>query len=151
MSKPQIQDLLKRINYLEAEIEMQKQILFSRPSQNKKEIEEALQIIAAKKGEIGQLREQIKELDPQEYDQILIFEKAVEDFRKLATERDFQSIVGRNVGEECSLKLINGTSIECLIKACDKESNWTIITMQGEILDYPASEVAEKYEHPVLH
>jgi len=151
MGKPQVQDLLKRINYLEAEIEMQKQILFSRPSQKKDEIEAALQIIAEKKNEINILRDQIKEIDPQEYDQILLFEKAVEDFRKLAAERNFQSIVGRNVGEGCNLELNNGTSVECLIKACDEDSNWTIITMQGEIRDYPAADVAEKYQPPIIH
>jgi len=151
MSKPQVQDLLKRINYLEAEIELQKQILFSRPSQKKDEIEEALQTIADKKNEIIKLRDQIKEIDPQEYDQILLFEKAVEDFRELAAKRNYQSIVGRNVGEGCSLELTNGTTIECLIKACDQDSNWTIITMQGKIHNYPAADVAEKYQPPVIH
>ena len=150
MSKPQIQDLLKRINYLEAEIELQKQILFSRPSQKKDEIEEAVQIIADKKKDILELREQIKELDPREFEQIMLFEKAVEEFRTLAAKKDFQSITGRNVGEECSLELINGEKVECLIKACDKASNWTIIAMTGEIKDYPAKEVKEKYQEPIV-
>lgn len=150
MGKPQVQDLLKRINYLEAEIEMQKQILFSRPSQNKKEIEEALTIVANKKSEIEGLREQIRQLDAQEYDQILLFERAVEEFRKIAGKREFQSIVGRNVGEECVLELRSGESIECLIKACDKHSNWTVITMTGEIRDYTAAEAVEKYQPPII-
>lgn len=150
MGTPQVQDILKRINYLEAEIELQKQILYSRPSQSKKEIEEALTIIAAKKQDVHDLREQIRELDPDEYERILVFEQAVEEFKKLAAERDFQSITGRNVGEECVLKLNNGKSIECLIKACDIDSNWTIVTMSGEVQDFPSSEVAEKYEKPII-
>ncbi|EKD39250.1 MAG: hypothetical protein ACD_75C00464G0001, partial [uncultured bacterium] len=32
MTKPTVQDILKRINYIEADIDIQKQILFSIPS-----------------------------------------------------------------------------------------------------------------------
>ena len=151
MSKTLIQNILKRINYLEAEIEIQKQIVFSVSSNDRKTIESLLAIIAGKKKEIDELRGQIRETDPEEYEKIIVFEKAVDDFKKIATERQFQTIIGRNVDEECSLELIDGQRIECLIKACDIGSNWTVITLNGEIRDYPAERVAEKYQPPIIH
>jgi hypothetical protein len=151
MSKTLVQNLLKRINYLEAEIEIQKQIAFSTQSGDRKTIECLLTIIAEKKKEISDLRNQIREEDPEEYEKIIIFEKAVEDFKKLASKRSFQNIIGRNVDEDCALELTNGKQISCLVKACDANSNWTVITLSGEIRDYPAEQVVEKYKPPIIH
>ena len=43
-----------------------------------------------------------------------------------------------------TLLLQGGDRVECLIKACDREGNWTIITIDGEIKQYSAANVAEK-------
>lgn len=140
------QDLLKKINYIEADIEIHKQILFSIPSDNKQEIENTLKIIAAKKEDITQLRNEIKKIDPEEHKWIVVFEKAINNFKKIAAEKQFQSIVSRNVNENCSLALTDDTEIECLIKACDKNGDWTIITLKGEIKYFEKDTVAEKPE-----
>ena len=42
MTHPKTEDLLKKINYIEADLEIQKQILFSIPSANKEEIEKTI-------------------------------------------------------------------------------------------------------------
>ena len=140
------QDLLKKINYIEADIEIHKQILFSIPSDNRQEIEKILKVIAGKKEEINLLRQEIKEIDPEEDRWITVFENAVNDFKKIAADKKFQSIVSRNVNEPCSLSLTNKTELECLIKACDENGDWTIITLGGEIKYFEKDAVAEEPE-----
>jgi len=149
MSKTQ--DLLKKINYIEADIEIQKQILFSTPSEQTAEMEKTIGLIAAKKAEIETLRQQIRELDPEEFARILIFEKAINDFKNLAKTRQFTSITGKNINESCRLAMKDGEPIDCLVKACDAEGNWTIITLDGEIRHFEQAAVTEKpAESPIL-
>ena len=138
------QNILKRINYIEADIEIHKQILFSIPSDNRQEIENTLRIIAGKKEKITQLRDEIQRIDPESFKQITVFEKAVTEFKKFAAEKKFQSIVSKNIGEQCTLSLVNMAGIECLIKACDENGDWTIITPEGEIRYFKKNEVAEE-------
>ncbi len=149
MSK--IHDLLKMINYIEADIEIQRQILLSIPSEQREEMEKTIGIIAAKKGEIETLRQQIKEFDPAEFERIVVFEKAINAFKELATTRQFTSITGKNINESCQLELTNGKAVECLVKACDAEGNWTIITLDGELHHFAQSAVAEKPVETPIH
>jgi hypothetical protein len=144
MTHPKTEDLLKKINYIEADVEIQKQILFSIPSNRQGEMEATISLIAAKREEIEVLRQELKKHDPEEFARIVLFENAVARFRKIAKDTPFQSIVNRNVHEECSLALQNGARVECLIKACDQNCTWTIITIDGEIKQFPAAAVAEK-------
>ncbi|MFH0781952.1 MAG: hypothetical protein V2B20_08370 [Pseudomonadota bacterium] len=148
---PKVQDLLKKINYIEADIEIQKQILFSIPSDQKAEMEKSVSIIAAKRKEIETLRQEIREIDPAEYERILIFEKAINEFKQLAATRKFSSIIGRNINEACQLALNHDEAAECLIKACDADGNWTIITLDGEIRHFEQAEVAEKPPETSIH
>lgn len=138
------QNILKKINYIEADIEIHKQILFSIPSENRQEIENTLRIIAGKKEEITQLRDEIQRIDPEWFKQITVFEKAIADFKKIAAEKKFQTIVSKNIGEQCTLSLANVTEVECLIKACDENGDWTIITPEGEICYFEKNEVVEE-------
>jgi len=144
MTTPKTHDLLKKINYLEADIEIQKQVLFSIPSDQKEEMEKTIRIIATQKEEIEVLRQEIKEIDPDEYQRIVVYEKAINEFKQIATEKKFQSIIGRNVNEDCVLQLKDTDDIECLIKACDENGDWTIITMDGKIKHFTENVVAEK-------
>ncbi len=149
MSKTQ--DLLKKINYIEADIEIQKQILFSIPTEQRAEMEKTVTLIAAKRAEIETLRQQIKEIDPEEFERILIFEKAISEFKLLATTRQFTSITGKNIDESCQLALKDEAAIECLIKACDSLGNWTIITLEGEVRHFPQAAVTEKPAETPVH
>ena len=137
------QDLLRKINFIEVDVEIQKQILFSIPSDQPEEMEKTIAVIANKTKEIETLREKIKNLDPEEYQRIMIFEKAISTFRELASKNEFQSIVSREIGGECVLDIKDSTNIECLIKACDAQENWTIITLDGEIQQYTKEQVNE--------
>jgi biotin-(acetyl-CoA carboxylase) ligase len=144
MTHPKTEALLKKINYIEADVEIQKQILFSIPSEQQTEMEKTISLIAAGKKEIELLREELKEIDPVEYARIIRFENTLTEFKKIAAANPFQSVVNRNVHEQCSLLLQDGDQVECLIKACDTKGNWTIITIDGEIKQYSAANVAEK-------
>ncbi len=144
MTSPKTHDLLRKINYIEADVEIQKQVLFSIPSDQQDEMEKTIKIIAEKKEEIEKLRLEIKEIDPDEYQRIVVFEKAITQFKKLATEKQFENIESRNVNEECSLKLKQGANVECLLKANDANGDWTIITMDGEVQHFAGEAVAEK-------
>lgn len=148
MSKANIQDLLKKINYIEADIEIQKQILFSIPSNQRDEMEKTVGIIAKKNEEIKTLRAQIKEIDPAEFERITVFEQAISKFKEVASEKQFESIVSKNVNEECSLTLVTGEKIECLLKGYSKEGNWTIITMEGELMSFAEKEVKDNPPPP---
>ncbi|BHH82853.1 hypothetical protein [Desulforhopalus sp. 52FAK] len=137
------QDLLKKINYIEVDVEIQKQILFSIPSDQTDEIEKTIKLIAEKNKEIEDLREKIKSVDPEEYERIMVFENAINSFRELASTHEFESIVSREMGGECVLEVKDGPAVECLIKANDANGNWTIITLEGEIQQYTKNQVSE--------
>ena len=147
------QDLLRKINFIEVDVEIQKQILFSIPSDQTDEMEKTITLIAEKTKEIGALREEIRTIDPEEYQRIAVFEKAITTFRELASKTEFQSIVSREIGGECVLDVKDSANIECLIKACDAKEDWTIITLDGEIQQYTKDQVneipPEKPEQPM--
>lgn len=151
MTSSKTHDILRKINYIEADVEIQRQVLFSIPSDQKEEMEKTIRIIAAKKEEIEKLRLEIKAIDPEEYQRIIVFEGAITEFKKMASERKFESIESKNDTGEFVLELKEGTNPECLIKACDANGDWTIITMGGEIQNFPADAVAEKPKKAPLH
>ena len=130
-----VQDILKKINYIEADMEIQKQILHSIPSANTDEMENTLKIIAGKKAMITDLREQIKAIDPEEFNRIQVFEKASRQFRQLTTEKKFIEITTLNEEEQCSIQPKEGNAIDCVVKAKDEAGNFTVITLDGEIVE----------------
>ena len=140
--KNSVQHLLKKINYIEAEVEIQKQILFSIPSDNKKDIEEVIRKIADDKDEIVKLRKKIEINSPEEYQKILKIEKASVTFKKLAAEKNFTSIENMSTEEQCSLQLKDGDEVLCLVKAFDEEGNITAITLAGDICHFNKDEIA---------
>lgn len=144
-SKPlSAQDLLRKINFLEAEIEIQRQILISIPSDQKDEIEKTIIVIANRKKEIEQLREEIKKVDPDEYNRILVFEQASMKLLEFSKAKQFKSLVNKIPGSDCYLSLKDNTTIDCLIKACDVDGDWTIITEEGEVKQFKGDKVKEK-------
>jgi len=129
-----VQDILKKINYIEADLEIHKQILFSIPSADRGEMERVMQVIAEKKEMINSLRDQIRLADPIEFGRILKIEKAVSQFKKMASETKFNEIFTMNNNEPCTISMQSGKTIDCLVKAKDQAGDWTILTLDGEIL-----------------
>ena len=139
-----VQDILKKINYIEADIEIHKQILFAIPSAESEAMESTIRQIADKKAEIEVLRGEIQALDPAEYQRILDLEGVIGEFKALAAAKGFTSIIGRNVNESCTLQLKDQPPIECLVKACDSSGSWTIITLDSKLRHFGPEMVDEQ-------
>jgi HPt (histidine-containing phosphotransfer) domain-containing protein len=60
---PHVDNLLKKISFIETDMELHKQILVTIPSDQKDDLEQVMQNIADKKQEIQDLRREIKRLD----------------------------------------------------------------------------------------
>ena len=140
--KNSVQHLLKKINYIEAEVEIQKQILFSIPSDNKKDIEEVIQKIAYAKDEIVKLRREIEAISPDEFQKILKIEEAAAAFKKLVAEKKFTSVENMSTEGQCSIQLKDGNEVPCLIKASDETGNLTVITLDGDVCHFTSEEIA---------
>lgn len=136
-----VQDLYKKINYIEAEIEIQKQILHSIPSSERNEIEKVIKTIAAAKEEIGMLRSEIKEIDPSEFKRLACIEESVAAFKKISSEKEFSTIESMTFDKTCVLSCLDGRKIQCLVKACDQNGDWTIISMEGSLATFSSHEV----------
>ena len=136
------QDILRKINYIEADMNLHKQILFSIPTAEKQEMEKVLKIIAEKKQEIDRLREEMKTVAPEEYEKILIFEKAAQEFKALAAEKKFKEVTSFDGSTPCTISLKDGTVVECLVKAQDDAGDWTALTFEGATLTFSADTIA---------
>jgi hypothetical protein len=134
----EVKSLLQKINFIETDMDLHKQILLSIPSDNKEEIEKTILKIADQKEEINQLRLEIKRIDRTEYDKIISIEQAVETFKTLSKDKKFISVNTLNESGECFLTLNNGTKIECLVTAKEENGNWTVLTIDGETKEYPS-------------
>ncbi|MCG8688379.1 MAG: DUF4988 domain-containing protein [Desulfobacterales bacterium] len=141
--KDRVKGLLQKINFIETDIEIQKQILFSIPTDQKDEMEKVMKVIASQKEQIQELRERIKEIDPDEYNRIITLEKAIETFRKLSQDRKFVAVNTMNETGECYITLNDGTKMDCLVSAKDEDGNWTVLTLDGETKEYPGGLIKE--------
>lgn len=139
--KSTVQDLLKKINYIEAEVEIQKQILVSIPSGQREDIEKVIRKIARAKEEIKQLRDEIQTVSPAEYENMLKIEKAADEFKKIAGETKFELIENMSTVKDCSITCKNGDELSCLVKGRDEDGNWTVITTTGELLRFKKEDV----------
>ena len=135
--KDRVKGLLQQINFIETDVEIQKQILFSIPEGDRVEMEKVLTVIAAHKAQIKELRSRIEQVDPEEYQKIVMIEQATETFRTLSENKKWVEVNTLNETGQCVLTLNDGTCIECLVSAKDDEGNWTVLTLDGETKQYP--------------
>lgn len=136
-----IHNLLKKINYLEAEIEIQKQILFSLPEDQRDDMEQCLTKIADFKEQINAHRLHIKDISPDEYERIISIEEGLAAFKKLVSERSIKEIFQLSPDTPCLIECHNGNSYDCLLKACDEDGSWIGLTEDGKILAFEKQEV----------
>ena len=127
-----VKGLLQKINFVETDMELHKQILFSIPSENKSEMEKVVKTIAAQKKQICDLRDQIKELDVDEYNKIIAIEQAAERFRQISKDKKFAQVKTLNEDRECFITFSDGTRLDCLVAAKEENGNWTVLTIEGE-------------------
>lgn len=133
----QVKTLLQKINFIETDMDLHKQILMSIPPENKAEMEKVISTIAGQKKQIEDLRMKIKSIDEDEYNKIVAIEQAVEQFRVLAKTKKFTQVNTLNETGECYITLTDGTRLDCLVAAREESGNWTIMTLDGETKEYP--------------
>ena len=132
-----VKGLLQKINFIETDMDLQKQILVSIPGSDTEEMEKVVEKIAGQKKEIRQLRDQIKEIDPDEYNKIIAIENGTREFQAMAAQRNFVQVNTLNDTGECFITMNDGTRIDCLVAAKDAEGTWIIMTLDGEVREYP--------------
>jgi TolA-binding protein len=132
-----IKGLLQKINFIETDMELHKQILASIPSDNKKQITTTITKIADLKQQINELRQQIKQIDEDEYNRIIAIEKAAQTFRQLAKDKKFVQVNTLNESGVCFITFNDGTRLDCLVTAKEENGNWTVLTLEGETKEYP--------------
>jgi hypothetical protein len=137
MNDTKIKELLQRINFIETDMEMQKQILFSTPSDDKREMEQLVDKIAGLKQQIMGLRQEIKKIDKREYDKIIAIENGTKKFQELSKNKKYILVNTLNESGECFITLNEGTRIDCLVAAKDESGNWTVLTLDGDAKEYP--------------
>lgn len=133
----EVKSLLQKINFIETDMEMQKQILFSIPTDNKSEIEKLIDKIADLKKQIADLRQEIKNIDENEYDKIIAIEKGTKRFQALSRDKKFVHVNTLNESGECFITLNDGTRMDCLVAAKEENGNFTILTIEGEAREFP--------------
>ena len=138
MSAAEVKALLQKINFVEHDMELHKQILLSISSDNKEDIQNTIEKIADQKKQINDLKLEIKKIDKSEYEKIIAIEKGIETFRQLSKDKKFVLVNTLNESGECSVTLNNDTRIDCLVAAKEENGNWTILTIDGETKEYPA-------------
>lgn len=137
MSINEVKGLLQKINFIETDMDLQRQILLSIPSKEKDQMEEVVQKIADQKKQIQDLRMEIKRVDEDEYNRIIAIERAAETFRNLAADKKFVQVNNLNESGECFITLNDDTRIDCLVAAKEENGNWTVLTLDGETKEFP--------------
>lgn len=135
--KVKVKELLQKINFIETDMELQKQILVSIPSDQKAEMEKTIALIADQKKQINDLRQEIKAVDEDEYNRIIAMEKAAESFKKISKDKNYVLVNTLNESGECFITLNDGTRLDCLVAAQEENGNWTVLTFDGETKQYP--------------
>ena len=132
-----IKEILQKINFIEADMDLHKQILLSIPSDNKTEMETIITKIADQKKQINELRLAIKKIDENEYNKIIAIERAAKTFRQIARDKKFVRVNTLNESGVCFIALNDGTRLDCLVAAEEENGNWTVLTLEGETKEYP--------------
>ncbi len=141
--KNAVQKILRKIQYIEVDIEIHKQILHSSSGQDEGEIRDVLQKIADAKEEINRLRLEIEEISPHEHQRIQALEKAVATFNTITSQNSYTIVESMSTHPNCSITYRTGETCPCLVKASDKSGNLVIITPEGEIRRIQSMELAD--------
>ncbi len=144
MKSARVKELLQRINFIEIDMDIQKQILVSIPSANPKDMEAVIREIAGRKNQIHALRLEIKKTDEAEYNRIITIEGAAETFRQIAKDKTFVCVNTLNDSGACFITLTDDTRLDCLVTAKEENGNWTVLTLDGKTREYASGRVKEE-------
>lgn len=135
--------VLQKIHFIERDIELHKSILVSIPEDQKEEMEKVICEIVKMKERVDELKRSIAEIDPVVHAHVIKLEEGTRKFRELSTTRKFLQVVTLDQHGECRVDLVDGTQVECLVKALDDRGGWTGLTHDGEIVEYGSEEVMD--------
>ncbi|MFV0438360.1 MAG: hypothetical protein ACK5PS_13345 [Desulfopila sp.] len=138
-----VEQVLQKIHFIERDIELHRNILMSVADDDRKEMERVIGEIARMKGRVEELKGSIAELDPEVHGQVLQLEEGTRKFQQLARERAFQMVFTLDQLGECVINLVDGSQVECLVKAVDERGAWVGLTHHGEVVEFSAKEVME--------
>ncbi len=134
-------EVMQRITFLEKDLELQKHILRATPTGEEEKNRDVVVTIADIKEKLEGCRQEIKALDPEEYNRMIRFEDAAAAFKESAKGREFVTVVDLNTHAECSLQTVEGTSIPCLVKAQDSHGEWLVMTVDGDVMTFSSEQV----------
>lgn len=141
--KAQVEQILQKIHFLERDIELHKNILMAIPQGNVDEIEKVIGKISTMRTRVEELKRSIAEIDPDVHGQVLQLEEGVQLFQELAKSRNFLQVFTLDQLGECVINLVDGSQVQCLVKAVDERGGWAGLTHLGEVVEYGAEEVME--------
>lgn len=138
-----VEQVLQKIHFIERDIELHKNILVAIPQDQTEEMEKVIHQIVQKKERVDELKRSIAEIDPAVHAHIIKLEDGTRKFQDLAATKNFQQVATLDQGGECVVNLVDGTRVECLVKALDDRGGWTALTHDGEVMEYAAEEVMD--------
>jgi len=139
--KHTVHGIIQKINFIETDIELHKQILVSIPTGQDDEMKQVIEKIAQLTTKAKKLKDSIKDIDPEEHNKIMKLEKAAEKFKNLSKDKKFTKVSTLDQDGKCTIKLKDGSIIECLVTAQDEAGDWTILTIDGETCCYSPDEI----------
>lgn len=137
MSISNVKSILQKINFIETDMDLHKQILVSIPSKETNEMEKVIKKIAGFKQQIEDLRMEIKKTDQDEYAKIIAIEQAAQKFSQISKDKKFIQVNTLNETGQCFITFNDGTRLDCLVAAKEENGNWTVLTLDGETKEYP--------------
>lgn len=138
-----VNQILQKIHFIERDIELHKNILMSIPKDQETEMERVIGEIVRMKDRVAELKGSIAEIAPEVHAQVLRLEEGAQKFQDLAKEKKFQQVYTLDQLGECVINLVDGSQIECLVKALDGCGGWAGLTHDGEVVEYGPEEVME--------
>lgn len=137
MSSSKVKGILQKINFIETDMDLHKQILLSIPSKETAEMEKVVKKIVGLKQQIEDLRTEIKITDEDEYNRIIAIEHAAQKFSQISKDKKLIQVNTLNETGECFITFNDGTRLDCLVAAKEENGNWIVMTLDGETKEYP--------------
>ena len=138
-----VEQILQKIHFIERDIELHKNILMSLAEDQHDEMERVVREIARMKERVADLKGSIAEIAPEVHAQVMLLEEGTKKFQELARGKKFQQVYTLDQLGECVINLIDGSQIECLVKALDERGGWAGLTVNGEVVEYGCEEVMD--------
>lgn len=138
-----VEQVLQKIHFIERDMELHKKILVSLPAEKTEEMERVVAEIARMKARVDELKGSLAELDPETHSQVMRLEEGTRKFQEMSKEKNLLQVFTLDQLRECVINLVDGSQIECLVKAVDDKGGWIGLTQEGEVVEYSVEEVME--------